>query len=79
MIGMIIALTVIMATQSVAEEIVFPRPGVALKKDGFISGMNQYIHVSSVIYKQCCVQNRDSFGQDRNYYMYVLIIFCIFK
>ena len=47
MIGMIIALTVIMATRSVAEEIIFPRPGVALKKDGFISGMN-YVHVSSV-------------------------------
>ena len=41
-------LTLIMATRSVAEEIIFPRPGVALKKDGFISGMN-YLHVSSVI------------------------------
>ena len=48
MIGIIIALTAIMATRiSVAEEMVFPRPGVALKKDGFISGMN-YVHVSCV-------------------------------
>ena len=59
MIGIIITLTVIMATRSVAEEIVFPRQGVALKKDGFISGMN-YVHVSSVIGVLCVIQNRDS-------------------